>query len=220
MGDSVSVIGKGGLKLIKNALALGATVGLVIGCAGSTPPTPVPATSAPPTAAVTAAATMPTTADPTPMPPARPTATPSAPASVLEGTWSTGQTTCEQQNAAVEAAGFSADEMDRAGWDPENCSNLMHGTEMEVRFAGDRLFVFQDGNPGWNGVYEIVDDATFEAGDSGSFYIRYAFALDGDVLTVDMLEDNYPTSSEDELLGETLAQTVIYESAPFTRQDP
>ena len=33
-----------------------------------------------------------------------------------------------------------------------------------------------------------------------------------------MVRDDYPTVSEEELAGEIYAQTVIYESAPFTRE--
>ena len=71
---------------------------------------------------------------------------------------------------------------------------------------------------GWSGLYEIVDDDTFVAGDTGDLYIEYAYAIDGDQLVIDMVRNDYPTVSEEELAGEIYAQTVIYESAPFTRE--
>jgi hypothetical protein len=105
-----------------------------------------------------------------------------------------------------------------AGWDPANCSAMMHGRVFTIRFAGERLVAFQDGAQGWSGVFRQTDDATIEAGDSGDLYITYTFAIDGDQLTIDMVRDDYPTTSEAELIGEQVAQTIIYESAPFTRQ--
>jgi hypothetical protein len=211
------------VHLIKNAVALAASIGFVIGCTGSAPstvsPTSVataPGTSLPtavPTSAPSAAATARATATPA-------AATPAALESALEGTWSTGPTSCDQQNAAVEEAGFTADETELAGWDPETCGNMMHGSEMELSFSGSSLTAFQDGSVGWSGSYQLLDDSTFEAGDSGDFYITYEFELDGTTLIVDMVDNDFPAASEEELLGETLAQTVIYESAPFTRQGP
>ena len=49
------------------------------------------------------------------------------------------------------------------------------------------------------------------------FYITYDYELDGDRLTIDMLSNEYPTSDPAELAGEQIAQTVIYESAPFEK---
>ena len=48
-------------------------------------------------------------------------------------------------------------------------------------------------------------------------YITYIYAVDGDRLTIDVVEDGFPGMSEAELWGDRIAQTVIYESAPFTR---
>lgn len=77
----------------------------------------------------------------------------------LTGTWATGETTCAQQNAAVEAAGFTAEQMTLAGWSPD-C-----GSQFTIRFADGRLLIFSDGEVGWDGHYRIIDDETFEAGD-------------------------------------------------------
>jgi ABC-type glycerol-3-phosphate transport system substrate-binding protein len=71
---------------------------------------------------------------------------------------------------------------------------------------------------GWVGAYEILDEDSFVAGDSGDLYIEYTYAIDGDHLTIDMVRDDYPTASEEELASEIYAQTVIYESTPFTRE--
>lgn len=148
------------------------------------------------------------------------TAAPSAgPPSPLEGTWATGETTCAEQNAAVEAAGFTAEQMTLGGWSPTCAEGMPHGSQFTIRFAAGRLLIFLDGEEGWDGLYRIVDGQTFEAGDLGTgYYITYHYALDGDQLTIDMIEDDYHNTSEADLQGELIAQTVIYETSPFTKQ--
>jgi hypothetical protein len=143
--------------------------------------------------------------------------TSASPASVLEGTWATSETTCEQQNAALTAAGFSSADLELAEWDAATCGGMMHGSQFTIRFADERLVAFQDDVIGWDGTFRIVDSGTFEAGDQGDLYITYEYTIDGDELVIDMVRDDYPTSSEAELMGERIAQTVIYETAPFER---
>lgn len=142
-----------------------------------------------------------------------------ASASALEGTWTTPETTCDEQNAALTRAEFSSADLELAGWDEATCGGMMHGNRFSLRFAGDRLVVLQDDEVGWDGLFRVVDADTFEAGDGDAgFYIEYAYELDGDELTIDMVRNDYSTSSEEELTGELLAQTVIYETTPFLRQ--
>jgi hypothetical protein len=153
--------------------------------------------------------------------PAAATASPSAgPPSLLEGTWATGETTCAEQNAAVQAAGFTAEQMTLAGWSPTCTGGMPHGSKLTIRFAAGRLLIYQDGEVGWDGLYRIVSDQTFEAGDQGNaFYITYHYAVDGNQLTIDMIRNDCPyCTSEADLQGELLAQTVIYETSPFTKQ--
>ena len=161
------------------------------------------------------------TASPSVSPTVNPTAPASAPAAdQLTGDWGTGVTTCAEQNAAVEAAGFTAEEMTLGGWSPTCSHGMPHGSQFIIRFSAGRLIIFQDGDVGWGGLYRIVDDQTFEAGGTGNaYYITYDFAIDGDQLTVDMTKDDCPyCTTPAELAGEQIAQTVIYETAPFTRQ--
>ena len=68
---------------------------------------------------------------------------------------------------------------------------------------------------GWRGTYEVVDDDTVIATDPCGA-ITYDYTLDGDVLTLDMVDDECGTAASDELI----AQTIIFESAPFTRDEP
>jgi hypothetical protein len=139
----------------------------------------------------------------------------------LIGRWATGATTCAEQNAAVEAAGFTAEEMTLGRWSPTCAAGTPHGSQFTLYFSSYRLAVFQDGEEGWDGEYRIVDDQTFEAGDEGDgYYITYRYAIDGDQLTIDMVKDDCPDcSSAADLAGERIAQTVIYETSPFMRQD-
>jgi hypothetical protein len=144
-------------------------------------------------------------------------ATSSQAPSAIEGTWVT-ETTCEQQNAALARAGFSSADLELAGWDEATCGGMMHGSRIELLFSGDQLVIYQDDIEGWMGTFQVVDADTFAAGDPGNLYITYGYALDGDELSVDMIGNDYPAATPEELAGELVAQTVIYESAPFTRQ--
>jgi hypothetical protein len=155
---------------------------------------------------------------------AEPTASASAPAtSQLIGRWATGQTTCAEQNAALEAAGFTAEQMTLGGWSSTCAEGMPHGSEFIIYFTTYRLVIFQDGEEGWDGQYRVVDDQTFEAGDGNNgYYITYHYAIDGDQLTIDMVKDDCPPAqctTPAELAGEQIAQTVIYETSPFTRVD-
>ncbi|HTI29436.1 MAG TPA: ABC transporter substrate-binding protein [Methylomirabilota bacterium] len=157
-------------------------------------------------------------ASPSPLPsiPAVPSVPPPNP---LEGTWATGDTTCEEQNAAVEAAGFTADQMALGGWSLTCADEPPHGSQFTIIFEAGRLLIFQDGQLGWEGDYRLVDGDTFQAGDDSGYYITYQYQIDGEKLTTDMTLDTCPACDPGaDLLGEQIAQTVIYESAPFTKQ--
>ena len=177
-----------------------------------------PGTTSPSSAATSVPTTAPTM-DPTTAPTPSPAASASA-ASPLEGSWSTGTLTCDQQNAALTKAGFTEAELTLVGWDVGGCGGMMHGSQFTARFAEGRLIHFNDGSVGWDGVYELTTPGTFIAGDLGpeaGLYITYTYVLDGDLLTIDMIDNQMPASNEAERLGELVAQTVIYESAPFVR---
>lgn len=182
---------------MNSRMSLAALVVLVTACASSTP-SPSEATSA--DAPVSSPSATASEADP------------------LVGAWATEETTCAEQQAAVDAAGFTAEQMSAAGWDPTCAGPSPHGSQFTIRFADGALVQFSDGAVGWDGLYRVVDEDTFEAGDQESgYYITYEYAIDGDQLTIDMIEDNYPVEAE--VIGDSLAQTVIYETAPFTRED-
>lgn len=70
-------------------------------------------------ATATSAASVAPTSVPSPSPSAS-----AAAAGPLEGTWSTGPVTCEQQNAALTKAGFTDDQLTLGGWDRETCMDI------------------------------------------------------------------------------------------------
>jgi hypothetical protein len=139
---------------------------------------------------------------------------------VLTGNWATPETTCAQQNAALTTAGFTAEQLSLGGWDAK-CGEMMHGSQFTVQFKQGHLAVFADDSNEWDGEYRIVDDDTFEARDQASaqWYLTYEYSIDRDQLTIDMVRDDFPATTEADLLGEQIAQTVIYETAPFSRRD-
>jgi hypothetical protein len=164
----------------------------------------------------TASSGSPTSPSPEPsMPTAAPTTGPSSP---LEGTWATPQTTCAEQNVAVGAAGFTAEQMALGGWSLTCADEPPHGSQFTILFEAGRLLQYADGYLRWEGDYRIVDEDTFEAGDNGTYYITYQYAIDGDRLTIDMTQDDCRPCTPGDLMGERIAQTVIYETSPFTKQ--
>jgi hypothetical protein len=149
---------------------------------------------------------------------AAPTVAPTVAQNPLIGDWTSGPTTCAQQNAALATAGFTTDQLQGDGWDAATCGRMKAGSKFELHLTDTRLVIYQDGVVGWDGKYLVVDSQTFKAGDNRSFYITYRYAIVGGQLTIDMVEDKLPSASGGVLLGEQIAQTVIYETAPFARK--
>jgi hypothetical protein len=161
---------------------------------------------------------------PSPAPTAVPSPTTSASAAdPLVGTWGTGPSTCAQQNAALTRAGYTAAQLALSGWDAATCRSAAygsHGSVQTVQFQpGGAIVQRADGVVGWQGTYEIVDATTMRAHDQG-WTITYHYTIDGDSLVIDMLDESAPNgTSEADIWADRVAQTVIYESLPFTKQD-
>jgi hypothetical protein len=138
-------------------------------------------------------------------------------ADLLEGTWTTILTPALEEQAAAEA-GLPSDGPTHAelfgGNGPATIVLTFEDGQMVHTSA------VEGGEPevGWSGAYEVVDRNTFIAGDPGDLYIEYTYSIEGDQLVIDMVRDDYPAVSEEEFAGEIYAQTVVYESAPFTRE--
>jgi hypothetical protein len=134
-----------------------------------------------------------------------------------EGDYRTPELSADQLIATAVAAGFNEADaqanLDGQGID----STATYG----LRLADGHwtTLLSYDGvpfNSGWEGTYEMVDDDTVTATESGhECTITYTYAFDGAQLTLDMVDDPcFPG-----VLDEQIAQTVIYESAPFTLID-
>ena len=141
------------------------------------------------------------------------------PTSSLVGTWRTGPSTCAQQNAALANAGFMAEQLRLGGWEAATCLGMTHGSVHTVQFGpGSQIVQLADGRIGWQGTYDVVDATTMRARDQG-WTITYYYTIDGDTLIVDMTQIDAPAGTpEANVWADRIAQTVIYESLPFTRQ--
>jgi hypothetical protein len=138
------------------------------------------------------------------------------PAAPLEGAWRSGKVTVADLYAAGEKVGLSRSETKAEFWGAPSVLPLTFeitikdGNWIEIEIAADG-----DEEIGWHGTYEIGDDGTVIATDPcGS--ITYEYVISDDTLTIDMVEDEclgFTDTNE----GELLAQTLIYESTPFTR---
>jgi len=140
-----------------------------------------------------------------------------SPASPLEGSWVTAPSTCADQNAALANAGFTAEQLDLGGWDAGTCHGMEYGSVHSVRFEGGRITEYEGTTTSWAGTYEIVDDATIRAR-GGVGTITYHYAIDGDQLVIDMVQLDLTGKTEADVWADRIAQTVIYESLPFTSQ--
>ena len=149
--------------------------------------------------------------------------TPTATETALVGRWVAPEVTCEQQIAAVLAAGYTAEQMTQSEWTcPAGTGNhysIIFGGPTTDPNVPKTLLEYERSAVGWSGVYRVVDASTFEAGDSGNYYITYHFVIQGDQLTIDMVSDTCPSCTPGaSLLGELMAQTAIYETSAFTLQ--
>lgn len=136
---------------------------------------------------------------------------------LLVGTWLAAEATCEQQLAAVEAAGFTADQIAGSGWTcPAGSTN-----QYSVQFGGfdlRGLRIFDKGVLAFPGSYQLVSDTTFEVRSQGGDYcLTYSYAIEGDRLTIEMTDPGCPTTG-DAPLNDQVAQTAIFETSLFTRQ--
>lgn len=197
-----STIGMEGLDMdiarqVSTVLLVGAFAALLTSCGGSSD------------AALTAAT-------PEPSPTAAPASTPSD--QLPEGTYRTAELTVEQLVATGVSAGF-----DQAA--VQDFVLLRDGVKGSAVFtlkleAGRwSQFAAYDGDPaemGWSGTYQVIDTDTVVATDPCG-PITYDYALDADQLTLDMVSDECQGFAGDSGEEDLIAQTVIFETAPFTK---
>jgi hypothetical protein len=144
---------------------------------------------------------------------ASPSATPSAsPPSLLEGTWTTAEITCDQQLATIQAAGFTDAQISKIGW---ACSGTAH---WRLRFLADQLAQFGNGG---DGPYELGSESSFELTDDHTlvltdFQETLTFTLVGNVLTFVTFVSIFRGSTNN--LDGQIHGAAIYLTAPFTRE--
>ena len=135
-----------------------------------------------------------------------------------EGVYRTPVVTVDEQIATALDAGFTEEDVNAffAAGDPADTH------QMTLRLANGgwtQLDSYNGGaeEVGWRGTYEVIDDDTVVASAPGTV-ITYDYAFDGEQLTLDMIDDQCGPCGDD--VGELIAQTIIFETAPFTLVEP
>jgi hypothetical protein len=163
-------------------------------------------------------------AKPSPVAPS-PSATPTPVTGPIVGTWATGEVTCAQQLAALEAAGFSAEQMTTVGVDL-TCENGIavqgagwgNGSQNTARFLPDGGLVVSDNvYPDSGFTYRLIGASTFEATDPHGTCLTYGYAIEGDQLSIEIV-DNGCVATRNAPLLDRIGLTVLFETSPFTRQ--
>jgi hypothetical protein len=142
------------------------------------------------------------------------------------GTWATGTTTCAQQLAAIEAAGFSADQMTSVGVD-RTCANGLTvagagwatGTQKQAAqfFPDGRLVVSDFPYADSLFTYRLIGGTTFEATDDQGICVTFGYAIAGDQLTIEIVDSGCPATAKAPL-ADQIGLTVLFGTSRFTRQ--
>jgi hypothetical protein len=205
-GSRLSQVGQKGITMISYKhgwqVGLGAVTALLVAsCGNGSGPDADPAPAPPP---ATSAAEETAAVDPR----------------LPEGTYQTPELTVDQLVAAGVSAGFGEAAVEEF-WTVDNGVSPDGHVVLTLKLESGRWTQFgsHDGGPdeiGWSGTYEVVDDDTVVATDPCGA-ITYTYALRGDELTLDMIEDECEGYGGDDPQDELIAQTTIFETAPFTK---
>jgi hypothetical protein len=137
----------------------------------------------------------------------------------LAGTYQTSAMSLRKMARTAEAAGFATADVREylAGNFPG-----AHQVEYSLKLADGWWIVFNEIDGGsaeeaWSGPYHVVDATTVEAGAPPCGPITYGYRLEGDVLSLDLLEDDCPGPDGQAPLGELIAQTIISETDTYQR---
>jgi hypothetical protein len=146
--------------------------------------------------------------------------TPAGDPRLPEGTYSTPVLRFDQIVAAGDAAGFTRSAVEayyEVGEGQPTTATWVYTIKLSAgRWTEFAVFNNGPSEIGWAGRYQVVDDHTVVATDDCG-PITYRFKLDGDKLTLDMVDDKCQGQDGAVEQGELIAQTTIYESAPFTK---
>jgi hypothetical protein len=158
---------------------------------------------------------------PSAIPPPTPSSLPPNP---LVGIWSTGATTCEQQVATLEAAGFTTEQLASVEIDVTCASGLAGpgfspGGRFRVKFdEGGGLEIREDDQVGAVAVYKLGEGSTFESWDvaNDALCLTTRYTIEGDQLRLELIDPACGGSTPIPL-SDQVAITVIYETVPYTR---
>ncbi|MDQ4054155.1 MAG: hypothetical protein M3237_15825 [Actinomycetota bacterium] len=143
-------------------------------------------------------------------------------ADALVGTYSTPPLTVKRMAQAALRAGYD-------GYDAEDVEDILtgefadaHSVVFTLELSADRWVAFKtvdDGQPEdmWAGPYEVLDDSTVVAGEAPCGPITYDYRIDGAELVLEMTDNDCVEPDGTVPGGELVAQTILYQSAPFQR---
>jgi hypothetical protein len=160
------------------------------------------------------------------MPSRSPSALPTPISDPIVGTWAASATTCAQQAAAVEAAGFTTEQMTSIGMDPTCANGLVIegsgftiGSQFTLTFdPSGALRTSEDGVGDDPLVFRLGGGSTFEgSGPVAGVCVTWRYAIVGDQLTIELADPGCAATADAPLLDQ-LAQTVIFTTSAFTRQ--
>jgi hypothetical protein len=143
------------------------------------------------------------------------------------------EVTCAQEIATIKAAGYTAEQITSVGFDP-TCVNRNIGAKVgntnqySVVFDGlpasasiRSLRTYDYGAINSGHAYRLTGGTTFEAGglkgQAFEYCLTFQYAVDGDQLTIEMIDPGCPTTG-DAPLNDQIALTAIFETSQFTRQ--
>jgi hypothetical protein len=164
---------------------------------------------------------------PTPSPIPSVSSTRAAAINPLVGTWLAPEVTCAQQIAAIEAAGYTAEQVTQASFGDPTCANggtnrysiVFDGLPLTAKTLSVRIHDY--GALSSSNSYGLIGDSTFEfggrAGGAWEWCLTFRYTIDGDVLTLDRIAPSC-TGTGDAPLLDQIALTAILETASFTRQ--
>lgn len=147
------------------------------------------------------------------------TTTPAEPDDPLAGTYRSGSLSLTKMTDVARKAGFKAPDI------REYLSENFPGASRVVyslKLVGGWWVVFNEIDDGsaeeaWSGPYHVVDGSTVVAGTPPCGPITYGYRLAGDVLSLDLQDDDCPGPDGTVPVGELIAQTIIYETDTFQR---
>ena len=163
-------------------------------------------------------------------------ASPTPAANPLAGAWVAPDATCTQMIAAIEASGYTAEQMTSAGFDPTCANNEYLGASSgsdtlayslvlnavpAAATIGRATVLSRGADISGPMAYRPTSDTTFEfGGPNGSDFewcLTVRYVIEGDQLTVTKVDPGCSTAGGPSLLDQ-FAMTAVLKTSSFTRQ--